>query len=102
MKMFLLSDNRDTLTGMRLAGVEGKVIKERHEFLKSWREVIQDNEVGVLLITERLAVEFEEFISAVKAREQWPIITSIPDRFGGIKVGDFISKYIREAIGINN
>ena len=31
MKMFLISDNIDTLTGMRLAGVEGAVVHERDE-----------------------------------------------------------------------
>ncbi len=31
MKMFLISDNIDTQTGMRLAGVEGVVVHEREE-----------------------------------------------------------------------
>ena len=29
MKMYLISDNIDTLTGMRLAGVEGAVVHKR-------------------------------------------------------------------------
>ena len=29
MKMYLISDNLDTLTGMRLAGVDGIVVHER-------------------------------------------------------------------------
>ena len=31
MKMYLISDNIDTLTGMRLAGVDGIVVHEREE-----------------------------------------------------------------------
>ena len=31
MKMYLISDNKDTYTGMRLAGVEGVVVHEREE-----------------------------------------------------------------------
>ena len=31
MKMYLISDNVDTYTGMRLAGVEGVVVHERKE-----------------------------------------------------------------------
>ena len=31
MKMYLISDNIDTLTGMRLAGVEGEVVHGRRE-----------------------------------------------------------------------
>lgn len=31
MKMYLISDNVDTLTGLRLAGVDGVVVHERNE-----------------------------------------------------------------------
>ena len=31
MRMYLISDNVDTLTGMRLAGIEGIVVHERDE-----------------------------------------------------------------------
>ena len=31
MKMYLISDNIDTWTGMRLAGVEGAVVHEKAE-----------------------------------------------------------------------
>ena len=31
MKMYLISDNLDTLTGMRLAGVDGIVVHERDD-----------------------------------------------------------------------
>ena len=37
MKMYLISDNVDTLTGMRLAGVDGVVVHERDEL----KEVIR-------------------------------------------------------------
>ena len=39
MKMYLISDNIDTYTGMRLAGVEGVVVHERAE-LKEVRQGI--------------------------------------------------------------
>lgn len=31
MKIFLLSDNRDTLVGMRLAGIKGKIVLDKKE-----------------------------------------------------------------------
>ena len=36
MKMYLISDNVDTYTGMRLAGVEGVVVHERKELKEPW------------------------------------------------------------------
>jgi len=52
MKMYLISDNIDTLTGMRLAGVEGAVVHKREE-LKEELEVV----VGLVerCVTEDLA-----------------------------------------------
>lgn len=38
MKMFLISDNIDTYTGMRLAGVEGVVVHEREELHRALRK----------------------------------------------------------------
>ena len=40
MKMFLISDNVDTLTGMRLAGVEGCIVHERAELRKALEDAI--------------------------------------------------------------
>ena len=42
MKMYLISDNVDTLTGMRLAGVDGVVVHERQE-LREALENAMDN-----------------------------------------------------------
>lgn len=35
--MYLISDNTDTLTGMRLAGVEGILVRSRDQVKKLWR-----------------------------------------------------------------
>ena len=35
MRMFLISDNVDTLTGMRLAGIDGVVVHEKQEIKQS-------------------------------------------------------------------
>ena len=50
MKMFLISDNVDTQTGMRLAGVDGVVVHERAELKAALEGVIKDKEVGIVLL----------------------------------------------------
>lgn len=40
MKMFLISDNVDTQTGMRLAGVEGVVVHEREELYDTLQKTL--------------------------------------------------------------
>ncbi|MCL2564696.1 MAG: V-type ATP synthase subunit F [Defluviitaleaceae bacterium] len=100
MKMFLISDNRDTLIGMRLAGVEGIQAEGISGFLEAWKEVLENKEIGILIITEKLSNEHKELIKAVKIREGLPLIISIPGCHGTKKDKDFISKYIKEAIGV--
>ena len=52
--MYLISDNVDTLTGLRLAGVDGVVVHERNELREELENAMNDKEVGVILLTERI------------------------------------------------
>ena len=47
--MYLISDNIDTLTGMRLAGVDGIVVHEREELRCAIENAMEDKDVGVIL-----------------------------------------------------
>ena len=58
MKMYLISDNIDTYTGMRLAGVEGVVVHERQELREALERTIADKEIGIILLTEKFGREF--------------------------------------------
>ena len=58
MKMYLISDNVDTLTGMRLAGVEGCVVHERQELKEALQRTLEDPQVGIILLTEKFGREF--------------------------------------------
>ena len=53
MKMYLISDNVDTLTGMRLAGVDGVVVHERDELKEVIEKAMSDPEIGIVLLTEK-------------------------------------------------
>ena len=55
MKLFLLSDNVDTLTGFRLAGVKGRIAHTKEEGIQGLHSALSDKEIGILLITEKLA-----------------------------------------------
>ena len=61
MKMYLISDNVDTYTGMRLAGVDGVVVHERGELYEALQNVIKDKEVGIVLLTEKFGREFKPY-----------------------------------------
>ena len=58
MKMYLISDNIDTWTGMRLAGVDGAVVHERDELKRELDKVLADKSIGIILLTEKFGREF--------------------------------------------
>lgn len=100
MKMFLISDNVDTQTGMRLAGVEGVVVHERQEFKEALDEAISNPEIGIILLTEMFGRKFPDIISTKKVEIRKPLIIEIPDRHGTGRRPDFITAYVNEAIGL--
>ena len=97
MKMYLISDNVDTYTGMRLAGV---VVHERGELYEALQNVIKDKEVGIVLLTEKFGREFPEIIDDIKLKRKMPLLVEIPDRHGTGRKKDFITSYVNEAIGL--
>lgn len=100
MRMFLISDNVDTKTGMRLAGIEGVVVHQREEVLDALREAIDDQDIGIILMTERLVDLVSKEVSNIKLNYDTPLIVEIPDRHGTTRQVDTITKYVREAIGL--
>lgn len=100
MKMYLISDNVDTVTGLRLAGIDGVVAHTEDEVKKALGYAVNDGEIAILLITEKLAKSFPEFIKEVKLEHYKPLIVEIPDRHGSGRGKDFITNYVSEAIGL--
>ena len=100
MKMYLISDNVDTLTGMWLAGVDGVVVHEREELRRALETTLADKEIGIILLTEKFGREFPEIIDDVKLNHRIPLIIEIPDRHGTGRKADFITSYVNEAIGL--
>ena len=97
MRMYLISDNVDTYTGMRLAGVEGCVVHERAELREELEKAVADKTIGIILLTEKFGREFPEIIDDVKLRRKLPLIIEIPDRHGTGRKADFIKMCIRDS-----
>ncbi|MDD8049381.1 MAG: V-type ATP synthase subunit F [Thomasclavelia sp.] len=100
MRFYLLSDNVDTLMGLRLVGIEGEVVHKRREFLELLEEKLKDESIGIILITTNLIELAPDVISEIKLKQQKPLLVEIPDRHGNSKIGETIDKYVSEAIGV--
>lgn len=100
MRMFVISDNTDTYTGMKLSGVNGEVVHSKAEFLEQLDKVLSDKTIGIVLITEKLCNEARDVINNIKLNIKVPLIVEIPDRHGTGRKPDFITAYVNEAIGL--
>ena len=100
MKMYLISDNVDTQIGMRLAGIEGCVVHEAGEVRKELDRAIKDENIGIILLTEKLGKLMPDYVRSLKLELETPLIVEIPDRHGSRDIAGSINRLVREAIGL--
>lgn len=101
MRGFVISDNTDTLMGMRLAGFEGKIAHTREETLAVLSEAMHTEQNAVVLITEKLAAICESEVLELKTHVTVPLLVVIPDRHGKSDMTAAISRYLAETVGIH-
>jgi V/A-type H+-transporting ATPase subunit F len=100
MQFYVISDNLDTQTGMRLAGIEGVVVHEEHEVLEALEYAVKNENIGIVLMTEKLINLCDEKVFEMKLHQKRPLIVEIPDRHSTSKITTAISRYVQESIGI--
>lgn len=100
MKYFVITDSTDTQVGLRLAGIDGVVVREDEAARTAVRSALADGTIGVLLVTERLAALCADLLAPVKITAHNPLVVEIPDRHSTGRTSDSITRYIREAIGV--
>lgn len=102
MKFTLISDNHDTLVGMRLAGIDGVVVHDADGVKQALEAAIADEETAIILITGVLISLCPDIIYELKLSHTRPLIVEIPDRHTaeGRSAGS-ITKYIKDAIGVS-
>ncbi|MCD7775736.1 MAG: V-type ATP synthase subunit F [Clostridiales bacterium] len=99
MKFFLITDNTDAATGMRLAGIENTLISDEAECKEALEKAVQDEHIGIILITQGAYEKYAPIIDEMKKTITMPLITEIPDNGASFK-SDAITRYVIEAIGI--
>ena len=100
MKYFLISDNVDTMAGMALVGVRGVVVHEEDEVRAALEKACADEEVGLVLITDKLVAKCSELVFSYKFSRRRPLIVEMPDRHSDSNPGDTIRRYISEVVGV--
>ncbi len=100
MKSYLISDNKDTWVGMKLAGIDGVIVHTREEALKEIKAATQRKDIGILILTEVIAEKVKTEVMSMKLELKRPLIVEIPDRHAGPGFQVNITRYIEESIGV--
>lgn len=100
MRSILISDNNDTLVGMRLAGLEAILAKTREEIQEAIDYVLQNREFGILIVTETVFEKAREELMEIRMYRRFPLVVEVPDRHGQKRPDNYITQYINESVGI--
>ncbi|MEG1800104.1 MAG: V-type ATP synthase subunit F [Synergistaceae bacterium] len=100
MKAYLVSDNHDSLVGMRLAGIPGCLVHTSDEAFTAIDNALRTPGLAILAITEKAAEMAPDIIQQLRERGELPLVVEIPDRFGTKRGPDFLTRYVQEAIGV--
>lgn len=99
MKFYLLSDDPDAVVGLRLAGIQGKLLQSNENALDQIKKISEDKDIGMILITPEIAKQLGGSLTELK-KKNLPLITEISDSNPQNNSSDNVTDYIRNAVGI--
>ena len=98
MKFWLITNDKDTMVGMRLAGIEGELVHEKDELLEKLENAVKNDEISIVLINNGLASLIPSELYEIKKNSK-TLIVEILDK-GGSEPTDSITRYVANAVGI--
>jgi V/A-type H+-transporting ATPase subunit F len=99
MKFFLIGDE-DALLGFGMVGVEGILARSADEARYALEQVLENPEIGIILINERIADLIREQVNQFVFKREFPLILEIPDRRGRKENQKSLRELVNDAIGI--
>lgn len=100
MKFFVIGD-REAVLGFRLVGVEGVEASGRDDALAALHKAMSRKEIGVILMTEKIAREIRDEFEARLYGLGFPLILEIPDASGPVADRLRVEDVVRRAIGMS-
>ena len=99
MKMFVISDNNDTFTGMKLCGVNGVVVHTEEEVVAAGEPPPGGKNFSIIMIYEKEPPRADSYISQKMNSLGEPLFLEIPDRHGSTR-NSSMSSFISTSIGL--
>lgn len=98
MKLYLLSDDSDTLTGLRLAGIDGCLVETEGALEAAIDAVCSRSDIGIVLVTRAVSMQFPRHVDALK-RNAKLLVSEIPDLTHPTVDTESITRYVAAAVG---
>jgi len=100
-KIYVLGDP-DIVLLLGLLGIEGKIINDKEDFLKTFDEIIKDSSIGLIIISFKLSEDMIDYLIKFKIENRYPFVFILPRMFEkGLDASDIILKRISESIRKN-
>lgn len=100
MKSYVITDDIKTLVGMQLTGVEGQLIDLSHPFEEIFNQVIENDEIGILMISPKLIQKNQQRVDDVRFNRSVPLIVEILGADEYEKGKSTITETIQKAVNI--
>jgi len=101
MDFYVIAD-RDTVTGFKLAGVDGFATDDAREAQAALDRIATESPDRIVIITEPLAEQLEEQIDGIRYSQERPLIVTIPGPDGAESDADALMRTIRMATGLHD
>lgn len=100
MNIFCLADE-DTVRGFRLTGVAGRAVSSIADASLAFKEALNMEALGILILTDVVAAELEEEVERLRTTKATPLIAVIPGPDGPMPGKKSLRQFVQEAVGIN-
>lgn len=97
--MLLITDRTDAMIGMRLAGVETALARDKASAEAAFEKASGADDIAILLVTSGIEKMCRETVNRIRQAGK-PLISTIPDSDKPSGTGSAITDYIANAIGI--
>lgn len=99
MRSVCLCEKNETMTAMRLGGIESTQVTSVEEARVSLERLLEDPTVALVIVSENVHNMIVPLIMKTKLERKDTLIIQIPEP-GGLMDKDYIMKYIKNSIGI--
>lgn len=99
MRSVCLCDKVETMTAMRLGGIESIVVTAKEDAEKQLNALLEAPDVALVMLTENVHGLIEPLVMKAKLEQKGTLLILIPEP-DGLRDKDYIMNTIKNSIGI--